>query len=324
MKKRQLTMLRSLLFLALLLPLSSLFAQTSVRADLDSTRIYLGDQIQLRIALEGNEQIEISKLDVSVFEELKVVELLEEGNWEVSTNTKGKQFQKILTITSFDTGFHLIPKLLVAFEENGLQKQISTNETGFKVSDLPEMPAVELAPIKDIEEEPFKLEDLLPIIYTFLGLLAIAGIILISNQNSKKSPYTPPPPAIVKLSPQAQATQALKALEEQQLWQQNKIKSYHSQLTRIVRVYLEQQFKIAALDKTTTQIVAQLNGLGFDDNWQDKLKEMLQAADLIKFAKGEPNAAFHERMMEYAQTFVVETGMEEITNEIIENADAVG
>lgn len=108
------------------------------------------------------------------------------------------------------------------------------------------------------------------------------------------------------------ALQQLKALENKQLWQKGEVKAYHSELTRIIRAYLENRYGIQALEMTTEQILAQLNTLDFDADWNDRLREMLQAADLVKFAKAEPPSVFHERMMDYAVSFV------EATKKVIE------
>jgi len=50
-----------------------------------------------------------------------------------------------------------------------------------------------------------------------------------------------------------------------------------------------------------------LKNTDLPESWESRLREMLQMADLVKFAKAQPEADFHDRMMDYAEAFVLET-----------------
>ena len=85
-------------------------------------------------------------------------------------------------------------------------------------------------------------------------------------------------------------------LDEKLLWQNNKVKEYYSELTEIVRGYIERELKVPALEKTTDEILETLKDFNDVETIKtsketiNKLKELLQEADLVKFAKSKPLA----------------------------------
>jgi len=98
----------------------------------------------------------------------------------------------------------------------------------------------------------------------------------------------------VNIAPIKEALQRLKELDEKQLLQQNKIKIYYSELTDIVRTYIEKDINIPALESTTNELIETINDfnesskLGISKETIQQLKEVLQSADLVKFAKSKP------------------------------------
>jgi len=80
------------------------------------------------------------------------------------------------------------------------------------------------------------------------------------------------------------------------LWQNNKIKEYYSELTEIVRGYIERELKVPALENTTDEVLAMIKDFKNADSIETsketikKLKDLLQEADLVKFAKSKPLA----------------------------------
>jgi hypothetical protein len=98
----------------------------------------------------------------------------------------------------------------------------------------------------------------------------------------------------IYVAPIQEAMQRLKELDEKQLLQQNKIKIYYSELTDIVRTYIEKDIKIPALESTTNELIETIidfnesSKLGISKETIKQLKEVLESADLVKFAKSKP------------------------------------
>ena len=69
------------------------------------------------------------------------------------------------------------------------------------------------------------------------------------------------------------------------MWQSGKVKEYFSSLTDIAREYIEGQFGVNAVEMTTDDILDEIKPLRFPKETYNKLKDTMEVADLVKFAK---------------------------------------
>lgn len=107
------------------------------------------------------------------------------------------------------------------------------------------------------------------------------------------------------------ALQKLAHLGDEKLWQKGEVKKYQSELTYIIREYLEGRYSIAALESTTSEIIGQLKSTLTDPSHQSSLQRILQVADLVKFAKAKPEEEVHASFLEEAEGFVHATKLDE-------------
>ena len=83
-------------------------------------------------------------------------------------------------------------------------------------------------------------------------------------------------------------------MESETLSEQEEFKQYYSRLTDVVRRYLEEEAKIDALESTSEELLVKLEmrkdagSLDLDRQTLKSLREVLQNADLVKFAKSMP------------------------------------
>jgi hypothetical protein len=99
----------------------------------------------------------------------------------------------------------------------------------------------------------------------------------------------------------------LQELRDKKLWQQNEVKHYYSELSDVVREYLEKRYAIKTHEKTTDEIFAGLKYMNIADEDRNKLSQILLLADLVKFAKEKPLPADNEQSMDNAISFVLDT-----------------
>ena len=148
-------------------------------------------------------------------------------------------------------------------------------------------------PIKSIQTEPLVYDDFKPyLIWVVLALLLIG--LLIYYLKTRKKPETKEIDTINTLPPFEEALEKLQELDNKLLWQNNEIKKYYSELTEIVRVFIEKELEIPALEITTFELVSMLSDYNNPKNINitketvRKLNALLQEADLVKFAKSTP------------------------------------
>jgi hypothetical protein len=126
--------------------------------------------------------------------------------------------------------------------------------------------------------------------------LAIAGLAYLGYRLWKKRKeqksghaYEPPPrPAHVI------AFEELARVKEKKLWQQGLIKQYYSEVTDVLRRYLENRYRQPALEETTDEIMTGLQRLRFTPDLLGAMERILRRADLVKFAKSQPSIQEHE------------------------------
>ncbi|MEL7221632.1 MAG: hypothetical protein AAGJ93_09955, partial [Bacteroidota bacterium] len=86
-----------------------------------------------------------------------------------------------------------------------------------------------------------------------------------------------------------------------------KIKQFQSELTYVLREYLENRYDIQALEATTPEITQQFQGIDLADSTQQQLKSILDTADMVKFAKAKPPLEVHPKALSSVKAFVLET-----------------
>ncbi len=286
-------------------------AQVTASAALERNNLLIGDQVILKLKASQAAGSVVKDPNLSDLEEMEEIEVLNVSDWDSLQTDSGLLLEKNITITSFDSGYYYIPQIAIPYEQGGQLREIYTPQLAFAVSTLPP-DTLELAPIKELIEEPFRLEDLIPLVGSILilGLLALLAYYFWKRRKLEEAIVEEVPE--IKRPAHEIALERLQALKQKELWQKGKLKAYHSELTYIVREYLENRYEIQALESTTDEILRDLADLGFDPSWRDKLREMLQAADLVKFAKAEPPVEFHDSMWQYADDFVQATKKEEV------------
>ncbi|HEY9168419.1 MAG TPA: hypothetical protein VIN72_02930 [Lutibacter sp.] len=257
------------------------FAQENpVSALIDTAAIRIGEQIQYKISVNKTGRVIFPKLQLDSLGKVELVESL-------PVDTLKDTYEKKYVLTSFDSGSYIIPKQQVlinnkAFFTDSLLVSVAT----VKVDTLKQ----QMFPIKAIKSEPKTFDDYKPLLWWILLILAIIATALYFILRKKEKKEVP----IIIVAPIQEALQRLKELDEKQLLQQNKIKTYYTELTDIVRTYIEKDIYIPALESTTNELIDTINDfnesskLGISKETIRELKEVLESADMVKFAKSKP------------------------------------
>lgn len=104
------------------------------------------------------------------------------------------------------------------------------------------------------------------------------------------------------------ALQALEELNGKKLWQSGQYKLFHTELTDILRRYIEQRYQVSAMESTTDEILEMLLELTMTQKSSyNNLKEVLQMADLVKFAKYQPLPDENQMVFMNTRLFVEQT-----------------
>ncbi|MDE5886572.1 MAG: DUF4381 family protein [Muribaculaceae bacterium] len=117
-------------------------------------------------------------------------------------------------------------------------------------------------------------------------------------------------------TPYETAIRKLKELKAKNLWEQGREKEYFTDLTDILRIYLDRRFGINAMEMTSREIMEHLYNSDVKDK-RDYIRQILSVADFVKFAKVRPLPADNIAAYDNAVKFVEETKPEPQPDEAV-------
>ena len=288
-----------------------IFAQQAiVKASIDSTSLLIGEQtkIHLEIAADKSNPLQLPLISDTLMRGVEVLEISKIDTTDIGNNRIQIKYDYL--VTSFDSALYLLPPFKVI---SGVDTSYS-NELALKVLTVPvDTESGNFYDIKDVIKPKFVLQDYLAIVLYILGaIVLIAAIIyIIYRMRSKKSliPFKKEEPI---LPPHIVAINELNEIKAQKVWQQGRIKEFHSQVTDTLRKYIEARFGIAAMEMTSGEILDKIRGYSDSDPVYDNLKQILQLADFVKFAKYHSLPDENELSLMNAYLFVNNTKKEEV------------
>jgi hypothetical protein len=293
--------------LSILFILSSIVAFSqgaSISAQLDTNVIKLGGQTKLRLRIEHTKDVVIAfpQFKDSIASHIEIVEehKLDTISEKVTTFYK---FEKSYTITSFDSGYWVIPPIRV-YLNNDTSKYIETEPVMLDVKGVALDPQKEVNDIKEPLSMGITLKEILIIIGIILLILAPISAFLLywfffRKKKLKITQLFQPKP----LSAHERALGLLDQLRKKKLWESNQVKLFHSELTDIVRNYIDERFSVSSPEQVSDETLAAMKDK-VDESAFTKLKQLLQLADMVKFAKAEPISNENELSMNNAVDFV--------------------
>lgn len=282
-------------------------AQPTVSAEVDANDVLIGDHIQYTLFIGMPRGATVNQIGLDAFAQAEGFEVINMGRLDtVPTEADVLLTQKII-LTSFDSGSYYLPEIPVTIQQGGQTETLRTNQIPIKVNTLPvSADTTALQPIKPIIEEPLNLQDVAPYLGGILGLVAIILLArwwwIRRNRPPKEAAPPPPPRPAHEI-----ALEKLDTLGQGKWLDQEAYKAFQSELTYILREYLEGRFDIRAMEHTTTEIIRQMDRVHTERDWRSELEEMLSTADLVKFAKATPPRSFHENALETVRQFVEAT-----------------
>lgn len=234
----------------------------------------------------------------------------------INSSSAGTELQTKIVLTSFDSGSHYLPKLPAYIQKpdgsvdtvwfDGKEIQYTTlqiDTTSFKPYD-----------IKGQMQYPVTLKEVLMwagivVLFVFLVFMIIRYFKRRKmNRSFFEKPQHNEPPYLIAL-------RDLEKIRSQSLWQNGKEKLYYTYITEVLRVYIENRFNINAMEYTSAEILRDLSKTGIDKNTFAVLSDLLNVADLVKFAKYKASADENESAVPAAIKFVQATYIEEPVKE---------
>ena len=265
---------------------SSLLAQVTVEARIDSLQMLVGEQtgITLDVSCDAKANVEMPVLQRG--QQLAPgVELVEMTAADTTKLDDGRRMQvsRKYIVTAWDSSFYYIPPMKVRV--NG--KDYATKNLALKVYtlDVDTVHVDQFFGPKDVMNAPFSWDDWKPVIWCFILFLLLCGCIgyLVHALRTGK-----PLIRIIRRKRKEPAHKValneIERIKTERTWAQEDSKEYYTQLTDTLRTYIQERYGFSAMEMTSGEIIERLTQEN-DEEALAELRELFQTADLVKFAK---------------------------------------
>lgn len=283
-----------------------------VSASIDSTMLMIGDQTDLHLSVtkQADEQVQLPVFGEQLQDG---IEIIDRSAVDSTTLPDGRvQLTQTLTLTSFkDSLFAINPLVVTQGEDSFWTEPLALNVIQpFEVDT-----ALAITDIKDIEKAPFDWWTLLMWVLALIAAGIIATVVYFVDKYLKKRRQPEEEPVNPELLRPADevALEKLDAIKEAKIWKDGKIKEYQTDLTDVVREYIGRRFGVQSTEKTSDETLREVKPLLMSASLNDgkelyeRLRKMLQLADLVKFAKWHTTPDENEQGLTTAYDFVRQT-----------------
>ena len=308
---------KGILFIAIVLSFlqgTKLYAQqTLIDVSIDSAAILIGEQtvLHLTITTDNGKNVIVPIPNDTLMTGVEVLNIAKADTTVIDNNRL--LIKQDILVTSFDSSLYLLPPFKVIDQTD----TIYSNQVALKVSTIPvniDKPD-EFNDLKDTWDPPFVLADYYLLIYGVLFacfLICLIGYILKRLRNRQSIiPFKKQEP---KLPPFEMAMKELDEIKQQKLWQQGRNKEYYTLLTDTLRKYMVNRFGINAMEMTSGEILELIRLESEANSSYNSLKQILELADFVKFAKLHPLPDENELSLMNAYLFVNQTKVVEVAS----------
>ena len=308
---------KGILFIAIVLSFlqgTKLYAQqTLIDVSIDSAAILIGEQtvLHLTVTTDNGKNVIVPIPTDPLMTGVEVLNIAKADTTVIDNNRL--LIKQDILVTSFDSSLYLLPPFKVIDQTD----TIYSNQVALKVSTIPvniDKPD-EFNDIKDTWDPPFVLADYYLLIYGVLFacfLICLIGYILKRLRNRQSIiPFKKQEP---KLPPFEMAMKELDEIKQQKLWQQGRNKEYYTLLTDTLRKYMVNRFGINAMEMTSGEILELIRLESEANSSYNSLKQILELADFVKFAKLHPLPDENELSLMNAYLFVNQTKVVEVAS----------
>jgi hypothetical protein len=276
---------------------------------LEKNSILIGDQVNMELLMTAPAGSRVQWPLILDTVALNVEIIRKSGIDTVSSGKEQFTLKQDLIITSFDSGSYVIHPILFKYSHQG-DTAVYFTETMPVVLDVQTVgvdQAGDIKPIKPPFTAPVTFREILPWIGLLLLIAALAAAIYYFMKRRKQVKPAVSTRLNAAIPPYEAAIEALENLRHRKLWQSGRIKEYYSEMTEIVREYIELRFPVRAMEMTTGEIYSALKQTEVNSGAREKLNQVLILADLVKFAKEQPLPLENDLSLNQCMEFVKET-----------------
>ena len=273
------------LYLLLLLLSTTVFAQQKqVLTSIDTTKNKIGAEFKLTLKTNVDTLSKVVFPNAKSFGALEVIQ-----SYPIDTIRKNDRYELIKKygLIQFDSGKYTIPSIKILINNKAfLSDSLKVEVANVQVDTLKQ----KMYDIKDIAPANNGIGNWWKYLLVLLLIACFGALVYWYIKKRQKEKIEEE----IYKTPIEKATTLLNNLEKKELWQHGEVKAYYSELTDIVRNYIEEAIDIPAMESTTSELIeglktaSQKKKMKLSKETIDSLFVVLKQADLVKFAKSKP------------------------------------
>lgn len=288
--------------------LSTTNGQVDVTLLADTNHIRIGEQIGVQLVVINHSDKTPDIVWPFALDTLsKAIEIINVLPIDTQAFDDETIFMQQWYITSFDTGYHDVPSF--EFVIDGEERKTDPFLIQVETVKVDTTQAIKV--IKGVENAPISIFEWIKHHWKWFAAISVLLILLFGVyliiKNKNKDLKLQSKPAKPVIPPFEFAIQRLGKLKEGKWWQNGDVKYYHSEISEILREYLEHEFEFPALEQTTREVMRSIRLTSIESKQQKHLNRILLLSDLVKYAKEKPLAKENEEMMTIALEFLEST-----------------
>lgn len=140
------------------------------------------------------------------------------------------------------------------------------------------------------------------------GLIALIALVLLIVFRKKLLPKKKEKEIVEEIVPEELfedwIRKQLASMHAEELWKQNDLKPFYSSLNYVLRKFLAYRYAIKTLEKTSSEINAQLKYTELSLEEKSRISQSLNLSDMVKFAKENPTYDDNKGRLEWLESFV--------------------
>lgn len=238
--------------------------------------------------------------------------------WQTDTLKRSKKAKTMdlkvsMTITSFDEGEYLLPSIpaVVHYPDGKTDTLVFEGQDVLFCTMPVDTATFKIHDIKAQMRYPVTFREVLPWIGAVLALAAIvSGIVwFVRRRRRLREEARHHDPAHIV------ALRKLDSYRGDKFWAPSKQKAFYSGVTDALREYICARYGVSAMEMTTAEMFAQLQGSDMPEELKTELRTLFERADFVKFAKYVASDEENAEVLPLGVRFVTTTYQEEIEGE---------
>ena len=256
--------------------------EVSVRANINRDKIMIGEPVELKLEAKVPNGTNAKWFPL---DSMTHFEFIDKGKIDTVQGAETRTYRQTLTITSFDSGRWAVPSLPFTIGN----KEYLTDSLPVSVAYSNFDPKQDYHDIKEILEVESISTRYVNWIILATGLLSLLAIIYFLRKPAAVTAPVVNRRPLSTLPPLEEALTALAELQRQGYAETTRIKAFHTGLNDILRQYLFRKTGMAAMEKTSGELMLPLKQYNLSVPDFTSLAQVLRMNDAVKFAKFQPS-----------------------------------